>query len=150
MYIRYHVCSIYIWYLYISLFLSLSWTVHPSTHLLIHLHQGPNRQHATKRLPPSHNDQPVPSVWFQGERTWQGGTSTSTGHATTSGWSKFSIDQVGSLEIIGFDLLLLPSRPLSRTIYTLEDYITAGLKPEKWWWILLIQNDVLFPDFISF
>ena len=46
--------------------------------------------------------------------------------------------------------MLLPSRPLSRTIYTLEDYITAGLKPENdggsfWfrWWIF-------FPDFISF
>ena len=156
MYIRYHVCTIYIFistylcfclylYLHLNLYLYLSWTVHPSTHLPTPP-SGSQQATCNKKIA-SLPLRPCAVVRFRGERTWPG-TSTSTGRA--SGWSKLSIDQVGSLEIIGFWSMLLPSRPLSRTIYTLEDYITAGLKPENdggsfWfrWWIF-------FPDFISF
>lgn len=48
--------------------------------------------------------------------------------------------------------MLLPSRPhRQRTIHTLEDYITAGLKPEKWWWrSFWFRMMFFFPDFVSF
>lgn len=137
-------CMFYLYlYLYISLFLSLSISTSVSISILnfssvySSTHPPPSgsqqaRVQQKDCLPPITTS--VPSSVFQGERTWPG-TSTSTWRATTTGCSKLSIDQVGSLEIIGFDLCYCLQGPY-RERYTPWKIDNSWFETCKWWWIL--------------
>lgn len=151
-------CMFYLYlYLYISLFLSLSISTSVSISILnfssvySSTHPPPSgsqqaRVQQKDCLPPITTS--VPSSVFQGERTWPG-TSTSTWRATTTGCSKLSIDQVGSLEIIGFDLCYCLQGPY-RERYTPWKIDNSWFETCKWWWILWFRWCFFFSGFQFF
>lgn len=137
-------CMFYLYlYLYISLFLSLSISISKS--LSVSILNFPcvySSTYTSIRVPTGNVQQkdclpPITTLCrrrFQGERTWPG-TSASTWRATTTGCSKLSIDQVGSLEIIGFDLCYCLQGPF-RERYTPWKIDNSWFETCKWWWIL--------------
>lgn len=111
--------SIYIYIcicIYLELFIRLL--------LYLHLHQGPNRQHATKRLPPSHYDL-VPSIFEVKEH----GKAPPPARGAQPGDQSFRLTK--SVLLRSLALIYAIAFKAQRTIHTLVDYITAGLKPEN-------------------